>query len=66
MKLLSATLLALTLAMTLTHSNADLKVGDAAPVFELKGSDGKTYKSSDFKGKKAFVVAWFPKVFTGG
>ena len=45
---------------------ADLKAGDAAPAFELKGSDGKTYKLADFKGKKAVVVAWFPKAFTGG
>ena len=43
-----------------------LKVGDDAPEFELKGSDGKTYKLSDFKGKKAVVVAWYPKAFTGG
>jgi len=43
-----------------------LKVGDPAPNFDLPGSDGKTYKLSDFKGKKAVVLAWFPKVFTGG
>ena len=45
---------------------ADLKVGDDAPAFELKGSDGKTYKLADFKGKQAVVVAWYPKAFTGG
>ena len=45
---------------------ADLKVGDAAPDFALTGSDGKTYKLSDFKGKQAVVIAWFPKAFTGG
>lgn len=45
---------------------APLKVGSDAPDFELKGSDGKTYKLSDFKGKKAVVIAWFPKAFTGG
>ena len=45
---------------------AELKAGDPAPDFELKGSDGKTYKLSDFKGKKPVVVAWFPKAFTGG
>ncbi|MEM7559038.1 MAG: redoxin domain-containing protein [Planctomycetota bacterium] len=41
-------------------------VGDACPDFEMKGSDGKTYKLADFKGKKGFVIAWFPKAFTGG
>lgn len=45
---------------------ADLKVGDKAPEFEMKGSDGKTYKLSQFKGKQAVVVAWYPKAFTGG
>lgn len=44
----------------------ELKTGDAAPDFSLKGSDGKTYALADFKGKKAVVVAWFPKAFTGG
>lgn len=45
---------------------ADVKVGDDAPDFELKASDGKTYKLSSFKGKQAVVIAWFPKAFTGG
>lgn len=44
----------------------DLKPGDTAPAFSLEGSDGKTYKLADFKGKKAVVVAWYPKAFTGG
>ena len=39
----------------------ELKVGDMAPDFSLQASDGKTYKLSDFRGKKAVVVAWFPK-----
>lgn len=42
------------------------KVGDAAPDFSLTGSDGKTYRLADFKGRKAVVIAWFPKAFTGG
>src|SRR5687767_6731237 len=42
------------------------KVGDDAPEFSMVGSDGKTYKLSDFKGKQAVVVAWFPRAFTGG
>lgn len=45
---------------------AEVKVGDDAPAFELKGSDGKTYKMSELKGKKAVVIAWYPKAFTGG
>jgi peroxiredoxin Q/BCP len=43
----------------------ELKVGDSAPAFSLAGSDGKTHKLSDYKGK-AVVLAWFPKAFTGG
>src|SRR4029450_6298889 len=44
----------------------ELKVGDPAPDFTLQASDGKTYKLSDFKGKQAVVLAWFPKAFTSG
>jgi peroxiredoxin Q/BCP len=59
------TAFALILGLTVS-ARADLKVGDKAPDFTLKGSDGKTYKLSDFAGKKAVVIAWFPKAFTGG
>jgi len=45
---------------------AELKAGDAAPEFSLVGSDGKTHELSDYKGKQAVVLAWFPKAFTGG
>ena len=41
----------------------ELKVGDPAPPFELPGSDGKTYKLADYKGK-VVVLAWFAKAFT--
>jgi peroxiredoxin Q/BCP len=44
----------------------ELKVGDSAPDFKLEASDGKTYKLSDFNGKQAVVLAWFPKAYTGG
>ncbi len=47
-------------------ARAELKPGDPAPPFSLVGSDGRTYKLADFKGKQAVVLAWFPKAFTGG
>ena len=43
-----------------------LQAGDPAPDFILAGSDKRTYRLSDYKGKKAVVIAWFPKAFTGG
>jgi peroxiredoxin Q/BCP len=62
-----------TLAVTLVLAAAagvsaagELKVGDVAPDFTLAASDGKTYHLADFKGKKAVVLAWFPKAFTQG
>jgi len=45
---------------------AELKVGDEAPPFALKGSDGKTYSLKDYAGKQAVVLAWFPAAFTPG
>ncbi len=53
-------------AVTMVAGAAEPKVGDDAPNWEMKGTDGKTYKLSDFKGKKAVVVAWYPKAKTGG
>ncbi len=43
-----------------------LKVGDPAPNFKLKGSDGKEYTLDQFKNKSAVVIAWYPKALTGG
>ncbi len=45
---------------------AELKVGDAAPPFDLPGSDGKRHSLADHLGKQSVVLAWFPKAFTGG
>jgi len=50
----------------LAGAGAELKVGDPAPNFTLKATDGKTYTLADFKGKQSVVVAWFPKAFTQG
>ncbi|HUP82549.1 MAG TPA: redoxin domain-containing protein [Pirellula sp.] len=54
-------------AMVPDRSVAEIpKVGDRAPEFEMQGSDGKIYKAKDFVGKKAVIIAWFPRAFTGG
>ncbi len=42
------------------------EVGDAAPDFNLLGSDGKYYSLSQYKSEKPVVIAFFPKAFTGG
>jgi peroxiredoxin Q/BCP len=42
------------------------QVGDPAPAFTLTGSDGASHSLAEFKGKKAVVLAWYPKAFTGG
>jgi peroxiredoxin Q/BCP len=57
---------ALTAGAMAQAQSVELKVGDPAPNFKLQATDGKTYQLSDFKGKKAVVIAWFPKAFTQG
>lgn len=59
-------LIAATAVLFTATSQAELKVGDMAPDFTMKASDGKTYSLADYKGKKAVVLAWFPKAFTSG
>jgi len=43
-----------------------LKEGDIAPDFTLPSTTGKPVKLSDFRGKNAVVLAFFPAAFTGG
>lgn len=42
-----------------------LKIGDKAPAFSLKNTEGKTVKLSDYKGKKV-VLYFYPKDNTPG
>lgn len=49
-----------------TPPKTHLKVGSPAPEFTLRATDGKTYKLSDFKGKKNVVLAFYVLAFTGG
>jgi peroxiredoxin len=66
---------ALTLAFTLmagaglaqqtTPPKTHLKVGDAAPDFTLRATDGSTFNLAAQRGK-IVVLAFFPAAFTGG
>ncbi|HEY2714589.1 MAG TPA: peroxiredoxin [Solirubrobacterales bacterium] len=42
---------------------AKVNVGDAAPDFELPGTGGRTYRLSDYRGRK-LVLAFYPGDFT--
>ena len=64
--LLTIGLVATLVAGAMAQSAVELKVGDMAPDFTLQGTDGKTHKLSDYRGKQAVVVAWFPRAFTQG
>jgi peroxiredoxin Q/BCP len=44
----------------------DLKVGDQAPNFKLQATTGDYYQLSDYKGKQAVVLAWYPMANTRG
>src|SRR5215510_7140845 len=66
MRALLTASLVLGLATAAMAQTVDLKVGDQAPNFKLQATDGKTYQLSDFKGKQAVVIAWFPAAFTRG
>jgi len=42
---------------------AKLKVGDQAPDFALPGTDDRTYRLSDYRGRK-LILAFYPGDFT--
>jgi peroxiredoxin Q/BCP len=44
----------------------EVNKGDKAPSFEATDDQGKTWKSSDYVGKKVVVVYFYPADFTGG
>ena len=64
--LLLAVLSVVALAQQSPPPKTHLKVGDPAPDFTLRATDGKSYKLSDFKGKKNVVLAIYVLAFTGG
>jgi hypothetical protein len=64
--LLLATALLLLLAPMAV--SAEPSVGDPAPDFSLRGSDGELHSLQAIlaSGKQGVVLAWFPKAFTPG
>ena len=42
------------------------EIGAPAPDFEFRGVGETTIRGADFVGKRAVVIAWFPKAFTPG
>lgn len=44
---------------------ADVKQGDQAPDFELRDSTGQPVRLSDYRGKKAVVLVFYPAAFSG-
>ena len=55
----------LSLAVAVALS-ATPKVGDAAPDFTAKDTDGKELKLSEMVKQGPVILAFFPKAFTGG
>ena len=56
----------MSLSMSVATAADGLKVGADCPDFEMEGTDGTKYSLKDFVGKKAFIIAWYPRAFTGG
>ena len=61
---IACTLIALFTSLSLFAT--DLKVGDKAPDFKLQATTGDYYQLSDYKGKQAIVLAWYPMANTRG
>lgn len=63
----SGTAASLIAALTPGAAAAEIVVGEAAPEFELQGSDGKAYTlKAILAGGAGVVLAFFPKAFTPG
>ena len=52
--------------LMLAPSTFALKIGEDAPNFSAVDSNGKTWQSSSFLGKKHLVVYFYPAAMTGG
>jgi peroxiredoxin Q/BCP len=50
----------------LVAAAAGPEIGAPIPDFEFIGKGGALYRGADYLGKRAIVIAWFPKAFTPG
>ena len=66
MKKFVSLLCALSCSLSFSLSATELKVGDKAPNFNLQATNGDFYQLSDYKGKQAVVLAWYPMANTRG
>ena len=64
--LLAAALAGCLHAQPMQPPHTTLKVGDMAPDFSLTATTGGKVTLSEFRGKNAVVLAFFPAAFTGG
>ncbi|WP_026301423.1 peroxiredoxin family protein [Colwellia piezophila] len=60
------TLCSLVVLVSASAFASDLKVGDNAPNFSLQATTGDFYQLSDYQGKQAVVLAWYPMANTRG
>ena len=49
-----------------SNKKSKIEVGDKVPVFSLKDQDGNNFNISDYIGKKALVIYFYPKDDTPG
>ena len=63
---LAAIFLIITFSMKGQEKNGELAIGDRIPDFTLLDQDGNSFKASDYIGKKAMVIYFYPKDDTPG
>jgi len=65
-KILTIVCTCLTIFTSFNLFATDLKVGEQAPNFKLQATNGDYYQLSDYQGKQAVVLAWYPMANTRG
>ena len=58
--------ISLSLLISVCTFATELTVGMQAPNFNLQATNGDFYQLSDYQGKQAIVVAWYPMANTRG